>query len=197
MRTNLDKWNYYKSIIIDKEQEFINSVLPDPQPKILYRISPRGLIFEYIVDKLTYKPNESMYYSGKKPTRDDVQRLKLYSESNIDFQIDKIMICYYRVDGTTKTSSADLWGKIKDDNSITFYKEIADKKSQYLTDQMVLENNLLKNGYIKCAYCCKVVLDSESVTHTIISYANYGKAGKKCKYCSGTCAGRDQMAHEG
>lgn len=78
-------------------------------------------------------------------------------------------------------------------------KEISEKRRELYAP---------RDGYVPCAYCRKQVRIEEVVKHDIIFQNSrpdpFSKSGykrfvdrKTNNYCSGKCAGNDQMAHEG
>lgn len=55
---------------------------------------------------------------------------------------------------------------------------------------------LTKDGQFKCRYCGKATDNDKKHVGTVIA-AQYPGGRKDFDYCSGRCAGHDQMAHEG
>ena len=51
-----------------------------------------------------------------------------------------------------------------------------------------------KKEYIRCAKCGKEVEKGEEVNYTIKSIRNFGRGGKRMKFCSGKCATNMQFA---
>ncbi|WP_254703655.1 YdaE family protein [Kosakonia sacchari] len=49
---------------------------------------------------------------------------------------------------------------------------------------------------IKCAYCKKIIEQSESVKSTLVYTRGWYTDKKEREYCSKQCAENDQMAHE-
>jgi hypothetical protein len=120
--------------------------------------------------------------------------VKEFSETNDVLIKGNIRFNYEEIHSSGGKSSGSV--SIKDSESL-LSKEEAEKKSIEVKDKNAHEKMLLNNGHIRCAYCKKVVPKSESISYKIISYANYGSAGKTNTYCSGACGSYDQMAHEG
>lgn len=113
MKTNLEKWNYYLSIVTEKTNRFIDSQKEGVSiPEIYYIVYPAGKIAEREIIGITYshcKHRGITYFNGKLPTKEDVAQLKTYSESDIPFIIDNIWFTYKEIwdkeNGRTSTSS--------------------------------------------------------------------------------------------
>ena len=202
MRTNLEKWNYYMSLINNKEQEFINSNIKDI-PTCIYEVYPSGKLRTLNVTGVRYR-NE--LYGGAKPSREDVAKIKAYYENMPELIIEKVSVNWECIDQRYKSSSAVRYLEMKEKYFTS--KEDADKKAFELTEIKRKEEELLNNGHIRCAYCGKVVPEKEAVNYEIIFQNSrpdpFSRTGwkkfvdrKTNKYCSKQCGGHDQMAHEG
>lgn len=95
MRTNLEKYNFYKQILTDKAEVFMDKHYLSLQNKDIvntfYLIRSDGIIQECQILYRFYKFKESMLL---KPTRQDVLDIKLLSETNYDFEVNRIGIRY-------------------------------------------------------------------------------------------------------
>lgn len=202
MRTNLEKWNHYLQIINEKEKEFINDNIIDI-PKYIYEVYPSGKIRTLNVVNLYYRNN---IYCGGKPTRNDVSKIKEYAEDMPSLTVENVSFGWECIEHGYKSSSAIRYTELHD--KFFTNKEKAELKANELLEAKNKEEELLKNGHVKCAYCGKVVPEKESVSHQIIFQNSrpdpFSKTGykkfvdkKTNKYCSGKCGGNDQMAHEG
>lgn len=202
MRNNLEKWNYYMSLINTKEQEFINSNINDI-PTCIYEVYQSGKIRTLNVTGVRYR-NE--LYGGTKPSREDVANIKNYYENMPDLTIEKVSINLECIDQGYKSSSAVRYLEMKEKYFTS--KEDADKKAFELTEIKRKEEELLNNGHIRCTYCRKVVPQKEAVNYEIIFQNSrldpFTRTGwkkfvdrKTNKYCSKQCGIHDQMAHEG
>ena len=202
MRTNLEKWNHYMSLINAKEQEFISSTIKDI-PESMYEVRPSGKIRTLIVTSVFYI---NKLYGRSKPTREDVAKIKEYAENMPELIVDNVSISWECTGQGYKSSSAVRYLEFKD--KLFACKDEADKKAVELTEAKKKEEELLNNGHIKCAYCGKVVTEEDAVSNEIIFLNSrpdpFSRTGwkqfvdrKTYKYCSGKCGGDDQMAHEG
>lgn len=101
MKTNLEKWNYYLSIINRKTDEFINSQKEGKTiPIVYYVIYPSGKIAERTIIGMEYSHynhNGKTYFSGKKPTKKDIEEIAEYSMKDIPFSIDYIYFKYSEI----------------------------------------------------------------------------------------------------
>ena len=103
MRTNLDKWNYWLELINSRTNEFIGKELPEV-PKQIYRPTASGYSTA-VVESINYRHayfNDIMggesyvrlYFTGKKPDKADVKKLKDYYELNVELNKESIIFRY-------------------------------------------------------------------------------------------------------
>ena len=201
MRTNLEKWNYYLSIIEKREEEYIKNNV-DKMPEYIYSIYPTGKIRKLQITYISY--SNRLYFSGKKPTRDDIKKINDYVINNSPMTLDKVHVGWKSIGEKYNSSSAFKY--TERDQYLS--KQEVEIKSKEAIKKKEDEEILLNNGHIRCAYCNKVVPENDSISHTIIFQNSrqdpYSRTGwkkfvdkKTNKYCSGKCGGNDQMAHEG
>jgi hypothetical protein len=135
------------------------------------------------------------YYSGKKPTREDVRKIEsIYYNQICDAK-------YLRLVYDNAGNHYDL-KRIEEDKYLFLNKCDAEKLAKEINDRIKHEEHLLANGHERCQRCRKVVPANEIVPHTIIGRSRnaFGKAivtQEPMKFCSGTCAGHEQMSREG
>ena len=191
MKTNLEKYNYYLSIVKEKHSKFVNDNASDI-PEFLYGVNPNG----GIVNKITEKPYyyDQRAFKKDKPTKIDVASIKEYSESEEELSLSNIYIPYHEISSTGKSSSAVKYSEYK---TKFLTKEQAEIKSKEIKDKIEAENILLQNGHSRCQYCRKVYPDSEKVKEKMISIYTFGREGKWMEFCSKTCAMHSQMSLEG
>jgi hypothetical protein len=101
MRSNLEKWNYYLEIINSRTKEFIDS---QKQGKIIpekyYVVYPSGKIAETTIIDVGYSHynhNCQTFFTGKKPTKEDVDKIAKYAMGEIPFSIDNIYFEYSQI----------------------------------------------------------------------------------------------------
>ncbi len=195
MRTNKEKYDHFYRMITDAEREFINGEMPNP-PKKLFSLVPIGRIDTWEVEGTGYS---NKLYSTEKPKRTDVAEAKEYYENIPEMDKDNIMImlvCHREKSRTMSTIKLNEIGK-------RYYLDFneAEKALNELTLKKEKDKELLSNGHIRCAYCGKIVKESDSIEFEIIFRSRnvFGPCvGRKTnRYCPGGCAGYDQMAHEG
>jgi len=204
MRTNLEKWNYYREIIREKDQIFVEANITI-KPKIMYDVYQRsGKIKKLSVTKIYY--SRYINFKNKKPTKIEVAEVKKISESELDYDINKIFIGYESRSDKYKSSAATKYIEMNNEHYLSI--EEAEGVSSVIKIKVGRERIKLKNGHIRCTYCQKIVPESESVKYEIIfqnSRPDYNsKSGykkfvdrKTNIYCSTKCGIHDQMAHEG
>jgi len=113
MKTNLEKWNYYLSIINDKTKQFIDSQKSGKViPEKYYIVYPIGKIAERKIVDIEYshyKHGGRLYFSGKKPTKKEIAALADYSEIDIPFSVNNLWFKYSEIwdkeTGRTSTSA--------------------------------------------------------------------------------------------
>jgi len=195
MKTLLEQWNYYDSEIKKREAKFVfENVLNHPTN--LYRVSPNGKIQIYNIDKVEYC-NKQWFEIGKgrkRPSKPQVEQIKYYFE-NADLDLDKILFHYhYFIDLGGRCSGAF---KFSDLNTY-LNKEQAETKSLEFSDKYKHEQGLVDKGtHIRCERCRKITETDKVVNFHLHSYVNYGSQGRNGKFCSGECAGNEQMSLEG
>lgn len=129
MRTNLEKWNYYLSIINDNTSEFIKKqsvgkFIPD----FYYHVTLSGKIIKRTIIDISYihyKHGVVLNFSGKKPTKKDVEKICEYSEMDIPFDVENLYFKYSEVwdtsSGRIATSSVKFVDVIEENG--LFYSE--------------------------------------------------------------------------
>lgn len=76
---NIDIWNGYMRLIKERETAFIKSILGDNPPEIIYQIYGHGALQVCYVTEVKYSNyNTGLYYTGKKPTSEDVTKIEKY-----------------------------------------------------------------------------------------------------------------------
>ncbi len=189
--TNIEKWNYWKGIIDAREKLFVEAEVAEI-PIALYSVYPNGTIGEKIVTQVTYN-NQQYFGFNKRPTKNDVDKVKQFAENNRLLLKENIRYHYEEKHNYGKSS-----GAVKINDLHTFLaKEDAERKSADIKDKKAHEEILLQNGHSRCERCGKVVPTNEILTDKIISIATYGRSGRIMKFCSSTCAANEQCAHEG
>jgi len=195
MKTNLEKFNYWKEVYNDRLKEFIQSEKIS-KPEYFYRLYPSGKIETLRVLSVGYS-QRATYFCGKIPSRKEIEELKDFCQ-HTPLARDMIMFRYESVGGKYHVSGA-LKSLDLDKYKETYFtdKPTAESKAKELVGIRKHEEELLKNGHVRCAYCRKIVPEAEVVVKEIINFKMYGSSGKKNKYCSSQCGHHDQCAHEG
>lgn len=189
----IDQWNELQALIEQKEQEFINQ--QEGLPAEFYEVTPNGqLITKPVVKVVHSNYDQYVNFPGKGPRREDLQKLQ---SKYYNLMLDKkhLRFLYDKYNG---------YGLEKVDNIRLFIdKHLAEAKAKEITDRIAEEEKLLSGGdHERCQRCRKVVPKSQIVNHTIIGRSRnaFGKAvvtQTPMKFCSGECAGCEQMSREG
>lgn len=189
----IDQWNELQTLIEQKEQEFISQ--QEGLPTEFYEVYPNGKLNVKPVLKVVHiNYDQYVSYSGKKPSRDDLQKLQskyynlLLDEKHLRFRYDQY----------------NGYGLEQIDNVTLFIdKSVAEIKAKEITDRIAEEERLLAGGgYDRCQRCSKVVPKEQIITSTIIGRDRnaYGKAivtQTPMRFCGGECAAHEQWSREG
>lgn len=204
LKNNLDKWNFYKAIIDSRENNYIQSETKDI-PKVVYEVAPIGTIKKLVITGARY--NNGKYFGLNSLKNRDILEIKAYAEANPIFERKNIIIGYEYDLGTSNGISGFSIDKLS--NYLT--KEQAEAKSLEIIEKNKQEEILLQNGHTRCRYCKNIVPDSEIVKRKIIGRGrknvwNQWKnrfdykaivTEEMMNFCSGNCAGNEQMSREG
>ncbi|MFA6572476.1 MAG: hypothetical protein WCT77_14705 [Bacteroidota bacterium] len=140
MKNNLEKWNYYLSIIEKKTSDFINSQIHGLKiPEKYYIVYPIGKVAERTILGTTYSHYNhkgKTYFNGKKPTRKDIEEIAQYSVSEIPFTTENVWFEY-----------SEIWDKekgSKSTSSVKFYDLINQKALFYSIVEAELEAKKIK-----------------------------------------------------
>lgn len=91
-RTNLEKWNYYLSVLQQQADVFMDTI-STLTPAVFYRVWPNGKVDECHVLNRNY--SLGLYYSGKKPSREKVEEIKAVFDTGVVFTPEKAYFDYY------------------------------------------------------------------------------------------------------
>jgi len=93
MKTNLEKWNHYKTLIDHRASEYMDTISA-VIPKNFYMINVfQNKVYECEVLKRIYSI-QGLWYNGKKPTKKDIIKIAEIYEQKIDFTPDKAFFEY-------------------------------------------------------------------------------------------------------
>lgn len=196
------KWDEIKGLIEERTEAFISS--RHNLPTVIYEVTPNGkLIKKPVVKVIHYNDEQRLYFCGKKPSREDIRRIEsIYY--NLKFDEKFLRFCY---DNCNSYSMEQI-----NEYRLFLNKEPAEAKAKEITDRITEENQLLAGGnHDRCQRCRNVVPKSQIVNHTIIGrsrksvYNNWKNryedkavvTHEPMKFCSGECAGNEQMSREG
>lgn len=167
MKTNLEKYNHYKDIVDNKTMVFIISVLledakkldlPDIgfhsvmelMPERFYTVSYNGEIKENIITGVAYSHPMVYYFHYNKPTKEDIEKIKNYSESEIKFEKEKIRIeyCYFWGNNSKASSSISI-EKLKESFETKEKAELfsIEMKEKFEEEKLFRETNKKDSSY--------------------------------------------------
>jgi hypothetical protein len=189
MQTLLDKWNYYNDIIKFREKEYVEKTIKHI-PEYVYEIwGINGNIKELQITEVIYN-NRKYFPFNTKPTKKDVEKIRLFAETPYEFSTENIIFNY--------RNGSSLGGFSFKNIGKYMTKEQAEEAVRPIVEKYKADELLINNGtHTRCERCRNVVENSSVVHYKIVSIATYGHSGRNGKFCSGACAGHEQMAHEG
>jgi hypothetical protein len=196
------KWDEIKRLIEERTKAFISS--RKGLPTIIYEVTPNGQLIEKPVVKVIHYNNEQrIYFAGKKPSREDVKRVEsIFYNLVLD---EKYLRFRYDECNSYNMEQINMYNLFLD-------KSQAEAKCKEITERIAEEERLLSGGdHDRCQRCKKVVPKSQIVSHTIIgrgrkalfnSWKNRYEdkavvTQELMNFCSGECAGNEQMSREG
>jgi hypothetical protein len=94
MSKNLEKWNGLMAIIENRLLDFVIQQCGSI-PEKFYSVYPTGKVEECFIIKPYYRYEFEAYYRGKSPTKQDVTRLWLATQSEIDYSLDNVYFDYF------------------------------------------------------------------------------------------------------
>jgi hypothetical protein len=206
----IDQYNHIKDLINIKEQEFVDEFFKNEnKPEVIFSISGwKGGIIEKKVTGFRaldivngYQPS----INGLKPTKKFIAELLEYQSK---YTPSVLMLDYEETSNGYKSSGAIRYheiGTVKQKNT-SFNRE----KLEPILQEMI-QKYAPKEGHFACSYCQKQTPNEQKVTHKIFgrdikqvwnSWKNRHESKayvteKYMDFCSGTCAGNEQMAREG
>lgn len=101
---NIDIWNGYMRLINEREKTFIDSIIGEKKPEIIYQVYLGGNLTECFVTDINY--TNGLYLSKKSPTKEDIQTIKNYYDGDPLMTPDKIAFEYYYLWGDNNERKA-------------------------------------------------------------------------------------------
>lgn len=189
MRTNLEKFNHWKSLLEEKAMILLISELGQVPEQIWEIGSQRN---EYEPEPWTVTGTRVSHVRGtyfkKRPSKDQVELMRSACDEPIAADAVILEVQYARPTGGTTTMAFTL--AAKGEKWQLNASEWADKVLE-LQDLYIL-----KDDQFSCAYCRKATDHNKKVTSAVIARQFPGMR-KEFDYCSSQCAAYNQMAHEG
>lgn len=191
MKNNLDKWNEIELLIKNKSDIFIDNYFKDKnKPTTIYHLVSYNSIDELeIIDwSIDCRSNRKPYLYGRKPTKKNIEELKIYNDNFSPIEKDIYAIYRYGKSGSGGYSLKDI---LYNNERLSLTRD-----TLLPLQQILKEKYEPREGYIPCTYCGLQVPIKDSVEYTVIA-RQYTNMRKTSKYCSIQCGASDQMAHEG
>lgn len=191
MKTNLEKWNYYKGQLDDINKRFLDEYFKDrPRPTVYYKVRSWKEIEETTISEIRISVRVPSF--DKRPTKKNISAL-IDILNNYTPDENNIYLDYTHSHDGWKSSGSEKLSKVLSSDRMSFNREELIPKWEEMKELYTP-----REGYEPCSYCGKQVKKEDLVSRDIISYHNWPDTGRRTfKYCSGKCGGYDQMAHEG
>lgn len=143
MRTNIEKWNYYLSILNNRTKNFIDSNIDITIPNIFYITHNNGKIDECETIEIEYLHSRHGFksYIGKNPTKKDIERIIEYSTNDIPFSIEYIYIKYIYLNNSEITKSSIKFSDLKTSSNLFKNRFDAEYKSSEILNEIKIHNN--------------------------------------------------------
>lgn len=162
MKTNLEKWNYYKAELDKQADIFMDSLLKE-YPDKFYRATVRGNVETCFITGRVYSFGPEVYYFTKKPTKKNVEEIKSLYENKIIFDEKKAFFnfkyCWGVYDGQERFASTAI-----------LISDIINQKDCYLTEDIAK----IEAGKIKEAFEAKKLFLETHKKDTSYNYAGNG-----------------------
>lgn len=152
MKNNIEKWNFYLSIIDKKTEEFINSQKEGKIiPNAYYYVYPSGKIVERTIIGTEYSHHNhkgKTYFNGKNPSNKDIEEIKEYSTKEIPFSIDNIYFKYseiWDIENNHKLTSNAKFNDVINKIGLYYSRSEAEIISQKIIEENRIEKEFKEN----------------------------------------------------
>lgn len=192
MRTNREKYEFYRAQIVAKDAAAIAALIPDGVPTQFYAIKKYAAVPVEVTGAKVYRRGIYAPNADERMTKIDVANAQKCAEEWQAPTIEDVMVHYREVQDYGTVTGAHPYGKIDSDPMMAWTPEelapeIERRRALYAP----------REGCKPCQYCRKQHPENELVSAKIFYRDQGGSKTKVGQYCSGTCAGHDQCAHEG
>lgn len=106
-RKNIDVWNGYMRLIKERESVFINDIVGEKPPEIIYQVYGQGKLDVCYVTDIKYSVYKSgLFYTTKIPTSVDLSKIIKYHEDDPLMHKENIAFEYYSIWGDNHKASS-------------------------------------------------------------------------------------------
>ena len=200
MRVTLkQRWDAAKEKIDGRIKEYLESYDREHFKEFI-EVSPNGTITVSECTGIRYSDTNVSYWHhyGKNPTTKEVEEIEAVANGEINFSMSKIYFGYHRFSkwGAGTTGSHSLL-EIDTHPMLFTDKKLAEELSIELKNKLAQEQEKIDAGtHERCQRCGRLTETNQIVQHLIFGGAQRGMK-TMMRFCSGTCAGHEQMSREG
>lgn len=200
MRVTLkQRWDLAKEKIAGRVKEFLDSY-DGEHFKEFIEVSPNGTITVSECTGIRYSDINVSYWHhyGKNPTTKEVEEIEAVANGQIKFSRSNISFGYHRFSkwGASTTGYYSLL-EIETHPMIFTNMKLAEELSIEIKNRLAQEQEKIDAGtHERCQRCGRLTEVHRIVEHLIFGGAQRGMK-TMMRFCSGTCAGHEQMSREG
>ena len=199
MRVTLkQRWDAAKEKIDSRIKGFLNSY-DGERFKEFIEVSPNGTITVSECTGIRYSdPNVSYWHHyGKNPTTKEVEEIEAVANGEINFSMSKISFGYRRVNKWGALTGSHSLLEIETRPMIFTNMKLAEELSVEIKNKLAQEQEKIDAGtHERCQRCGRLTETNQVVQHLIFGGTQRGMK-TMMRFCSGTCAGHEQMSREG
>jgi hypothetical protein len=192
MRTNREKYEFYRAQIVAKDAAAIAALIPAGVPAQFYAIEKYAAASIEVTGVSIYR--RGIYNPGddERMTKVQVAHAKKCAEEWCAPTLDDVLVGFRQVREYGTVTGANPYSKIEIDPMLAWTPdaltpEIERRRAMYAP----------RDGCKACQYCQKQHPENELVSAKIFYRDRGGLQTKIGQYCSNACAGHDQCGHEG
>ena len=199
MRITLkQRWDVAKAKIEKAEKDFIDSYQGDKYTEF-FEVRQNGDVVVSKVINILYSENRLTFWLGLKerPSTQQVEQIELVADNPINFKEENIRFQYktqypdHYVSGSYSLIQIDTYPMLFTD------KKLAEELSIEIKNKLAQEQEKIDAGtHERCQRCGRLTETNQIVQHLIFGGDQRGMK-TMMRFCSGTCAGHEQMSREG
>lgn len=192
MKTNREKYEHYRTSVVERDAAVIASLLPAGVPNHFYTILNYEAVPVEVTHVDVWRRGLYAHDEGDKVTKVEVAHAQKCADEWVAPTLESIHVHYKDRRGYGTVTGAHLYSTIESDPMMAW---TADALAPEIERRRALYAP--REGCKPCQYCRKQHPENELVSAKIFYRDRGGLQTKIGQYCSGQCAGYDQCGHEG